>query len=56
MHQFDIAISQDITGVVLDSAKGYYLNSIYWYFDFISIKLKSTIQGTANIMAYSEMT
>ena len=43
---FDIAISQDITGVILDSQKAS-LEFIYWYIDFISTKLKSTIQGTS---------
>jgi type I restriction enzyme S subunit len=43
---FDIAISQDITGVILDSQKAS-PEFIYWYIDFISTKLKSTIQGTS---------
>src|SRR4030043_2268733 len=43
---FDIAISQDITGVILDSQKAS-PEFIYWYLDFISSKLKSTIQGTS---------
>ena len=43
---FDIAISQDITGVILDSEKslpGY----IYWYLNFKSNRLRSIIQGTS---------
>jgi type I restriction enzyme S subunit len=43
---FDIAISQDITGVILDSEKalpGY----IYWYLNFKSSRLRSIIQGTS---------
>ena len=43
---FDIAISQDITGVILDSQKAS-PEFIYWYLDFISSKLRSTIQGTS---------
>jgi type I restriction enzyme S subunit len=43
---FDIAISQDITGVILDSEKalpGY----IYWCLNFRSDRLRSIIQGTS---------
>jgi type I restriction enzyme S subunit len=43
---FDIAISQDITGVTLDSKKvltGY----IFWYLDYKSERLRSIIQGTS---------
>jgi len=43
---FDIAISQDITGVILDSEKalpGY----IYWYLNFKLNRLRSIIQGTS---------
>jgi type I restriction enzyme S subunit len=43
---FDIAISQDITGVILDSQKAS-AEFVYWYLDFISSKLKSAIQGTS---------
>ena len=43
---FDIAISQDITGIILDSEKalpGY----IYWYLNFKSNRLRSIIQGSS---------
>ena len=43
---FDIAISQDITGIILDSQKalpGY----IYWYLDHKADRLRSIIQGTS---------
>jgi len=43
---FDIAISQDITGVILDSQKAS-AEFVYWYLNFISSKLKSAIQGTS---------
>jgi len=43
---FDIAISQNITGIILDSQKalpGY----IYWYLDHKADRLRSIIQGTS---------
>jgi len=43
---FDIAISQDITGVILDSKKAL-SRYIYWYLDYKSNRLKSIIQGTS---------
>jgi len=43
---FDIAISQDITGIILDSEKAS-PEFIYWYLDFHTIKLKSMIQRTS---------
>ena len=43
---FDIAISQDITGVILDSEKAL-TEFIYWYLEFNASKLKLMIQGTS---------
>ena len=43
---FDIAISQDITGVILDSRKAF-PGYIYWYFDYNAERLRSIIQGTS---------
>jgi len=43
---FDIAISQDITGIILDSKKAL-PEFLYWYFDYNGSKLKSIIQGTS---------
>jgi type I restriction enzyme S subunit len=43
---FDIAISQDITGVILDSKKAL-PEYIYWYIDYNSNRLRSIIQGTS---------
>jgi type I restriction enzyme, S subunit len=43
---FDIAISQDITGVILDSEKAL-TQFIYWYLDFNSSKLRMLVQGTS---------
>jgi len=43
---FDIAISQDITGVVLDEIKASPA-FIYWHLVFNSIRLRTTIQGTS---------
>ncbi len=43
---FDIAISQDITGVILDKAKALPIY-MYWYFDHKTHRLRSLIQGTS---------
>jgi type I restriction enzyme S subunit len=43
---FDIAISQDITGVVLDKNKAL-PGFIYWHLVFNSVRLRTTIQGTS---------
>ena len=43
---FDIAISQDITGVILDSEKAL-PEYIYWHLDYKSNRLRSIIQGTS---------
>ena len=43
---FDIAISQDITGVVLDSEKAK-TDYVYWYLGSISSRLKQMAQGTS---------
>ncbi len=43
---FDVAISQDITGIITDSQKttpGF----LYWYFNYNENKLRSAIQGTS---------
>jgi len=43
---FDIAISQDITGVILNSQKAFNI-FIYWYLDYKASRLRSIIQGTS---------
>ena len=43
---FDIAISQDITGIILDSQKAF-TGYIYWYLDYKANRLRSIIQGTS---------
>lgn len=43
---FDIAISQDITGIILDSQKAF-PGYIYWYLDHKTARLRSMIQGTS---------
>ena len=43
---FDIAISQDITGVILNSQKTFN-GFIYWYLDYKASRLRSIIQGTS---------
>jgi type I restriction enzyme S subunit len=43
---FDVAISQDITGIILDPEKAS-PEFIYWYLDYNIIKLKSMGQGTS---------
>jgi len=43
---FDIAISQDITGIIFDLQKAL-PSYIYWYLDYKTNRLKSLIQGTS---------
>lgn len=43
---FDIAISQDITGIILDSEKSF-TDYVYWYLDHRANRLRSIIQGTS---------
>ena len=43
---FDIAISQDITGIILDSEKAF-PGYIYWYIEHKAARLRSMIQGTS---------
>ena len=43
---FDIAISQDITGIILNSQKAF-PGYIYWYVDHKAARLRSIIQGTS---------
>jgi len=43
---FDIAISQDITGIILDSQKAF-PGYIYWYIDHKAARLRAMIQGTS---------
>ena len=43
---FDIAISQDITGIILDSEKSF-TDYVYWYLDHKANRLRSIIQGTS---------
>ena len=43
---FDIAISQDITGVILDSEKAL-PKYVYWLLNYKSERLRSIIQGTS---------
>jgi type I restriction enzyme S subunit len=43
---FDIAISQDITGVILDREKAL-TEYLYWYLNYNKDRLKSIIQGTS---------
>jgi len=43
---FDIAISQDITGIILDSEKAF-TGYVYWYLDHKADRLRSIIQGTS---------
>ncbi|MCX5884637.1 MAG: restriction endonuclease subunit S [Proteobacteria bacterium] len=43
---FDLAISQDITGVILDSAKTITW-FVYWYLNYNESRLRAIIQGTS---------
>jgi len=43
---FDIAIGQDITGIILDSEKSF-TDYVYWYLDHKANRLRSIIQGTS---------
>jgi len=43
---FDIAISQDITGIILKSDKAF-TGYVYWYLDHKANRLRSIIQGTS---------